>query len=84
MRHFRGSGRVRARALARFVFDTLRGAWEVGQMPDNLRAQAFWRSVIGERTGGRFVEHRLDDATWVGCVQCFVAGDEHAVARGGS
>ena len=47
------------------------GRWEVGQMPRNTPAQAFWRRVIGEYTGGRFVEHTLDEAGWQGVLQCF-------------
>ena len=62
-----GVGRVAARA----VFDRLRGRWEVGQMPLNRPAQAFWRHVIGEYTGGRFAEHDLDDERWQGMLQCF-------------
>lgn len=37
-------------AAARQVFDQVRGRWEVGQMPLNLPAQAFWRRVIGAYT----------------------------------
>lgn len=53
------------------VFDTLRGAWEVGQMPGNDRATAFWRRVIGHYTNGRYVEHELHDQRWNGFLQCF-------------
>jgi predicted acetyltransferase len=56
---------------ARQVFEQVRGRWEVGQMPKNLSAQAFWRRVIGEYTGGRFVEHDLNDERWQGLMQCF-------------
>ena len=62
--------------LAGAVFAALPGAWEVGQMPANLPAQAFWRRVIG--THAEFVEHRLNGAGWQGVVQCFRCG-----ARGG-
>lgn len=58
-------------AAARQVFDQVRGRWEVGQMPLNLPAQAFWRRVIGAYTRGRFVEHSLNDAHWHGLLQCF-------------
>jgi predicted acetyltransferase len=58
-------------AAAKQVFDQVRGRWEVGQMPKNLAAQAFWRRVIGEYTGGRFVEQELNDARWQGLLQCF-------------
>jgi predicted acetyltransferase len=58
-------------AAARQVFEQLQGRWEVGQMPKNLPAQAFWRHVIGTYTGGRFVEHDLNDERWQGLLQCF-------------
>ena len=58
-------------AAARAVFDQIRGRWEVGQMPLNLPAQAFWRRVIGAYTGGRFVDQVLDDERWQGPLQCF-------------
>lgn len=69
MRKYRGQGL--GRAAARFVFDRFRGRWEVGQMPLNLPAQAFWRSVIGEYTQGHYVEHELHDERWDGFLQCF-------------
>ena len=59
------------RAAARFLFDRFRGRWEVGQMPLNLPAQAFWREVIAEYTQGRYVEHELHDERWDGYLQCF-------------
>jgi predicted acetyltransferase len=51
----KGAGRL----LANAVLAVLPGRWEVGQMPENLAAQAFWRQVIGEYTGGRFKEHEV-------------------------
>lgn len=63
----KGVGRLAAQA----VFDGVRGRWEVGQMPMNHAAQAFWRCVIAGYTRGRWVEHRLDDTRWVGTLQCF-------------
>lgn len=53
------------------VFDTLRGRWEVGQMPGNEAAHAFWLRVIDGYTGGRFADHRLDDHRWKGWLQTF-------------
>jgi len=41
------------------VFDRLRGKWEVGYLPRNTPAAAFWRRVIGEYTGGPFDETRV-------------------------
>lgn len=60
-----------AELAARTIFDRIRGKWEIGQVPKNLPAQAFWRRVIGNYTSGKFVEHVLDDARWQGPLQCF-------------
>lgn len=44
------------RRVAAHLFDMFPGTWHVGQDEANLPAQAFWRSVISEYTGGRFEE----------------------------
>ena len=54
MRAFRGRG-VGASA-ARAVFARLPGSWLVHQVPANLPAQAFWRRVIADFTGGSYRE----------------------------
>jgi predicted acetyltransferase len=59
------------RKAAHFIFDQFRGKWEVGQMPLNIPAQAFWRRTIAEYTAGAFVEHELHDERWDGFIQCF-------------
>jgi predicted acetyltransferase len=46
----RGVGQRAAHA----IFDTFRGVWEVSELPANAGAVRFWRSVIGEYTGGLF------------------------------
>jgi predicted acetyltransferase len=69
MKRYRRLG-VGTRA-AHFIFDQFRGKWEVGQMPLNLPAQAFWRRTIAEYTHGNFVEHELHDERWDGFLQCF-------------
>lgn len=61
-------------ALATDVFDRLPGRWEVGQMPENRLAQAFWRRVIGQHTGQRFDERAIVRGDWQGIVQSFVGG----------
>jgi len=54
----RGIGRV----MARRVFDTARGLWQVMQVIENTPAQAFWRDVIEAYTGGRYEEFtRVND-----------------------
>ena len=58
-------------AAAQQVFDTVRGRWQVGQMPGNHTAQAFWRRTIAAYTGGAFTEHDLDDERWHGRLHCF-------------
>ncbi len=59
------------RQLARQVFASLPGQWEVGQLPENLAAQAFWRSVIYGCTAGEFEERTVSAGWWQGVVQCF-------------
>lgn len=59
MRKYRqqGVGKI----VAQRLFDMFPGAWEIGQLASNAPAQAFWRSVVAEHTGGRFQEvHRAD------------------------
>jgi len=63
----RGIGAAAACAL----FDAIPGAWQVGQMPLNLPAQAFWRATIGRYTGGRYTEVRLESGPWQGVLQQF-------------
>lgn len=42
------------RRAAHAIFDRLRGVWEVSELPANVGAVRFWRSIIGAYTGGRF------------------------------
>ena len=69
LRKYRRRGVGRAAACE--LFSALPGRWQVGQMPLNLPAQAFWRRVIGACTGGRFVEQRIDSGAWQGVLQSF-------------
>jgi len=39
---------------AHAIFDQFRGVWEVTELPANVGAVRFWRSVIGDYTGGVF------------------------------
>ena len=59
------------RKAAHFIFDQFRGKWEVGQMPLNQPARAFWLRTISDYTNGNFVEHELHDERWDGYLQCF-------------
>ena len=66
----RSAGRV----LAQQVFAALPGKWEVGQMIDNLAAQAFWRTMIAAYTQGNYLESTLLGnawRAWEGVVQRF-------------
>ena len=58
-------------ALARHVVHQHPGAWEVGQMPANTAARAFWRQTIAALTGGSFVEVEVKEGGWQGVVQQF-------------
>lgn len=53
------------------IFDTIRGRWEIGQMPTNVAAQRFWRSVVATYTDNSFTEVELRDERWDGFLQCF-------------
>jgi predicted acetyltransferase len=59
-------------ALARHVLDCHPGPWEIGQMPGNVAARAFWRSVISRLTAGNFSEVEVTQGWWQGTVQRFV------------
>lgn len=59
------------RHLAKAVFSALPGRWEVGQMPLNHAAQAFWRGVIAEFTGARLKEYDVRTGAFKGIVQVF-------------
>ncbi len=69
MRKYRRMGL--GRQAARAIFDRFAGRWQVSELTENLGAQAFWRKVIGEYTGGRFDEITLPG--WNGPVQEFIA-----------
>jgi predicted acetyltransferase len=62
--------------LARHVFVSHPGLWEVGQMPASAAARVFWRSVIGTATGGQFTEVEVTEGWWQGFVQQFCIGRE--------
>ncbi|MES2715240.1 MAG: GNAT family N-acetyltransferase [Pseudomonadota bacterium] len=64
-------------AFAHHVLRSHPGPWEVGQMPANLPASAFWRHAIGSITAGHFVEVQVSTGWWQGVVQQF---DVHPAA----
>lgn len=59
--------------VARELFASRPGTWEVGQVETNTGAQTFWRTVIGRYTGGDFEEIHMDDEHWKGPVQYFTS-----------
>lgn len=67
--------RYRRKGLASFaaieIFNAIRGKWEIGQIPLNLPAQSFWRTVISRYTHGNFTDQDYDDERWQGPLQCF-------------
>jgi predicted acetyltransferase len=54
MRKYRRQGV--GQAVACQIFDRFPGWWQVEQSAANVPAQAFWRRVIGDYTGGRYEE----------------------------
>ena len=69
IKRFRRSGA--GYALAQHVLGSHPGAWEVGQVPLNHAAQAFWRIVIAKLTSGAYVEVQVTEGWWQGVVQQF-------------
>lgn len=57
--------------LARHVLQSHPGAWEIGQMPGNTAARAFWRKLVADFTGGAFEELEITEGGWRGSVQRF-------------
>lgn len=71
LKRYRRSGA--GRALALYVFQQHPGPWEVGQMPTNYAAQAFWRKVIATASAGASVELHVTEGWWKGVIQQFSA-----------
>ena len=69
LRKYRGRGL--GRWFAQAIFRRFPGIWEVGEMPDNHAAIAFWRRVIGEFTHGQYTETWVNNTRWEGPVQRF-------------
>ena len=58
-------------SIAAVVLDKHHGRWQVGQMPGNLAARAFWRRLIGSYTRNGYIEEQLTTGWWQGYVQRF-------------
>ncbi len=53
------------------LFNKFDGVWEVGEIPENIEAQVFWRLIIGRYTDNHFQEVNADSDLWHGPVQTF-------------
>lgn len=62
-----------ATRAAHAVFARHPGRWQVGQMPGNPAAQAFWRHAIAAFTGAQYAEQAIDLGWWCGVIQRFVS-----------
>lgn len=74
LKRFRRTGE--GLALAQHVFSCHPGPWEVGQMPENHLAQAFWRRTIATVTSGAYEEVQVTEGWWKGIVQQFAVRAE--------
>ena len=69
MKKYRRGGN--GKALAEHVIASHPGKWEIGELPANTAALAFWRSVIAGLTTGKFAEVQVTEGWWQGTVQSF-------------
>lgn len=69
MRKYRRRGVGKQVAIE--VFERLPARWEAAVIETNNPAKAFWRTVIGDYTGGNFQETELDNDDWTGPVFSF-------------
>jgi predicted acetyltransferase len=54
-----------------WLFNHYPGTWEVGEIPENVEAQRFWRTIIGRYTEGHYREVIVNNERWHGPVQVF-------------
>jgi predicted acetyltransferase len=57
------------RRFALGLFERLPGVWEMGQIPQNRDATAFWREVLAGVGGGGYEEFLVENDAWHGPVQ---------------
>ena len=69
MRKFRRRGVGEWAAVC--LFNQFSGVWEVGEIPENVEAQRFWRTIIDRYTHGDFREVNVNNERWQGPVQIF-------------
>jgi predicted acetyltransferase len=56
--------------FAQQLFGRFTGIWEIGQIPENLPATAFWRRTLA-RGNHAYEEIEVDNERWTGRVQLF-------------
>ena len=66
------------RQAAKMTFDLFPGKWEIRQLANNFKAQAFWKAIIKDYTDNNFKEILLDNKKWHGPMQIF---DNSKLAR---
>ena len=54
-----------------WLFNQCPGTWEVGEIPENVEAQHFWRTVIDRYTDSHYREVDVNNQRWHGPVQIF-------------
>jgi predicted acetyltransferase len=54
-----------------WLFNHYPGMWEVGEIPENVEAQQFWRTIINRYTDGAYQEVTVNNDRWRGPVQIF-------------
>jgi predicted acetyltransferase len=54
-----------------WLFNQYPGTWEVGEIPENVDAQTFWRAVIARYTDNGYREVPVNNGRWQGPVQIF-------------
>jgi len=62
------------RTAAHKLFDLFPGRWEVREVGPNVAAQAFWREIIGDYTGGNYEEQTVEGRNGPRPMQSFVSG----------
>lgn len=56
---------------ARYIFDSIRGKWEVGQLKGNDQGLKFWTRVISRYTSAVYTAQDHSDEEFTGTLQCF-------------
>ena len=69
LRKYRKQGIGRKAAF--YIFNLLRGRWEIYQAHTNLIAQRFWQNVIGFYTSDKYTETVMEEDGWAGIMRCF-------------